>query len=66
MGLRLNAVSGYASLIWAPTGIALAALLILGYRFWPGITIAAFIVNLVTGAPPVVALGIAIGNTLEA
>jgi len=66
IGLRLNAVSGFATLVWAPTGIALAAMLILGYKFWPGIMVAAFLVNLVTGAPPLVALGIGIGNTLEA
>jgi signal transduction histidine kinase len=65
LGLQLDAVSGFATLVWAPTGIALAALLVFGYRYWPGVTLAAFLVNLVTGAPPLVALGIGIGNTLE-
>src|SRR4030095_9871766 len=65
IGLSLDAVGGFATLVWPPSGIALAALLIFGYRYWPGITIAAFLVNLVTGAPPLVALGIAVGNTLE-
>lgn len=62
----MNAVSGFATLVWAPTGIALAAMLILGFRFWPGIMLAAFLINLVTGAPILVALGIGAGNTLEA
>jgi signal transduction histidine kinase len=66
IGLKLNAVSGFATLVWAPTGIALASMLILGYRFWPAILLAAFLTNFVTGAPPLVALGIGIGNTLEA
>ncbi len=66
IGLSLDAVSGFATLVWAPTGIALAAILILGYRYWPGIMLAAFLVNLTTEAPPLVALGISIGNTLEA
>ncbi len=66
IGLSLDAVSGFATLVWAPTGIALAAFLVLGYRFWLGIALAAFLVNLVTGAPLFVALGIATGNTLEA
>jgi integral membrane sensor domain MASE1 len=49
-----------------PTGIALASLLIYGYRLWPGVTLGAFIINLLTGASVPVALGIATGNTLEA
>jgi signal transduction histidine kinase len=65
-GLRLDAVSGFASLVWAPTGIALAAILLAGPRLWPGVFIGAFVANLLTGAPPLVAAGIATGNTLEA
>jgi len=65
-GLRLNAVSGFATLVWAPSGIALAALLIRGYRLWPAIALGAFVANVVTGAPIPVAIGIASGNTLEA
>jgi integral membrane sensor domain MASE1 len=34
-GLRLDAVSGFASLVWPPTGIALAAVLLGGRRLWP-------------------------------
>lgn len=66
MGLSLNAVSGFATFVWPPTGIALAALLLFGYRFWPAIMLAAFLVNFLTGAPVFAALGISIGNTLEA
>jgi signal transduction histidine kinase len=65
-GLRLDAVSGFASLVWPPTGIALAALLLVGPRLWPGVFIGAFVANVLTGAPPLVAAGIATGNTLEA
>jgi signal transduction histidine kinase len=65
-GLRLDAVSGFASLVWAPTGIALAAVLLAGPRVWPGIFIGAFVANVLTGAPLLVASGIATGNTLEA
>src|SRR5438128_1679356 len=64
-GLGLGAVSGFATLVWPPTGIALAFLLLFGYRFWPGIFAAALIVNMQTGAPLGAALGIALGNTLE-
>src|SRR5947208_9584945 len=65
-GLQLDAVSGFATLVWPPTGIALATLLLGGYRLWPGIFVGALIANVWTGAPIVVALGIATGNTLEA
>jgi PAS domain S-box-containing protein len=65
-GLRVHAVSAFASLVWAPTGISLAALLRMGFRFWPSIAVGAFAANLINGAPIAVALGIAVGNTLEA
>jgi len=66
LGLMIDAVAGFATLVWPATGIALAALLIFGYRVWPGVFIGAFVANMLTGAPPLVALGIAAGNTLEA
>jgi len=65
-GLKIDAVGSFATLVWPPTGIALAALLIRGYRLWPGIALGAFVANVLTGAPIPVALGIALGNTLEA
>jgi signal transduction histidine kinase len=62
----MDAVSGFATLVWPPTGLALAALFLFGYRLWPGVALGAFVVNAWTGAPVAVALGIALGNTLEA
>jgi integral membrane sensor domain MASE1 len=66
VGLSLDAVSGFATAVWPPTGIALVALTLFGYRLWPGITVAAFLVNASAGAPVPVASGMAVGNTLEA
>jgi signal transduction histidine kinase len=66
LGLMMDAVSGFATLVWPPTGMALAAVLLGGNRVWPGIALGAFAVNLWTGAPVLVAAGIAAGNTLEA
>ena len=65
-GLMLDAVAGFATLVWAPSGLSLATLLILGPGLWPGVFIGAFLANLLTGAPVPVALGIGAGNTLEA
>jgi len=64
-GLMMDAVAGFATLVWAPSGLALATLLILGPGLWPGVFIGAFVANLLTGAPVPVALGIGVGNTLE-
>ncbi|HUF64646.1 MAG TPA: MASE1 domain-containing protein [Gemmatimonadaceae bacterium] len=65
-GLALDAVAGFATLVWAPTGLAFAALLLRGYRLWPGVALGALLANLWAGAPVGAALGIALGNTLEA
>ena len=66
LGLLMDAVSGFATLVWPATGIALVALLRLGLDLWPGIFVGALVVNVWTGAPLLVACGIAAGNTLEA
>ncbi len=68
LGLTLAFVHPSATAVWAPTGIAFAAVLFLGRRVWPGILLGAFLVNVTTtgGGGPLVALGIAAGNTLEA
>lgn len=65
-GLSLGAVAGVATAVWAPTGISLAVLLIWGYRLWPGISVGALLSNLSVGVPFLAALGISLGNTLEA
>jgi signal transduction histidine kinase len=66
VGLKMAYVQANTSPVWPPTGIGLAALLIFGVRFWPGISLGVFFGSLLTGAPVSLALGITIGNTLEA
>ena len=66
LGLAMDAVSGFAALVWPPSGIALAALFVRGRRLWPGVTAGALAANLWAGAPLPVALAIAGGNTLAA
>ena len=65
LGLSLALVNASATAVWPPTGIALAALLVFGYRAWPGIFLGAFLVNLTTAGSVATSLGIACGNTLE-
>ena len=66
LGLKLALLHPSATAVWPPTGIALAALLLLGYRVWPGVWLGALLVNLTTSVSLPTALGIATGNTLEA
>ena len=66
LGLKIGPVSGFATLVWPPTGIALAALLLRGVRLWPAVLLGALVANLLSGASFPVASGIGIGNTLEA
>jgi integral membrane sensor domain MASE1 len=66
LGFQLAVVAKQVTAVWPPTGIALAAILIYGYRVWPAITVSAFLVNYLTGEPWQTALTIGIGNTLEA
>jgi signal transduction histidine kinase len=66
LGLKLAFLNDSTSAVWPPSGIALAALLLLGYRIWPAIFVGALLVNLSTTADLATSLGIAGGNTLEA
>ncbi|MDQ6690712.1 MAG: MASE1 domain-containing protein [Gemmatimonadota bacterium] len=66
LGFTASAVHPVVSSAWPPSGIALAALLLMGRRYWPAITLGAFVVNLTGGIVPIAAASIAVGNTLEA
>jgi signal transduction histidine kinase len=66
LGLSLASLHASASPVWPPAGIALAALLILGYRTWPAIFLGAFLVNVTTAGNVATSFFIATGNTLEA
>ncbi len=65
-GQELAVPNPYATAVWLPTGIALAAILLRGNRVWPGIFVGAFLVNVTRTGAAGVSVGIAIGNTLEA
>src|SRR5947207_389453 len=65
-GLSLAVVTKQVTAVWPPTGIALAAMVVFGYRMWPAIWIGAFLINVMTDETFSIAAGIATGNTLEA
>jgi signal transduction histidine kinase len=64
--LHLAFVNASASSVWPVTGMAIAALLLCGYRFWPAIFLGAFLVNLTIPGTLLTALAAATGNSLEA
>ena len=67
LGLELAFEHASITAVWPPTGISLAAILIWGYRMWPGVALGAALANTFTGDVPASAvLGITVGNTLEA
>lgn len=66
LGLQMAYVQANTSPVWPPTGIGLAALLIFGAMLWPGISLGVLLGSLLTGAPFNLALGLAVGNTIEA
>src|SRR5437763_1869329 len=46
LSLLLAIPPGYATAVWPPSGIALAATLVLGNRVWPGVWVGAALANL--------------------
>ena len=63
-----------ATPVWPPSGIAFAAILLMGYRAWPAIMLGAFTANVasfhanglpIDGAVTLASIAIAAGNTLE-
>ena len=44
-GLLLAIPPGYATAVWPPSGLALVAALIYGYRVWPGVLLGSMLLN---------------------
>ncbi|MFF4210298.1 MASE1 domain-containing protein [Streptomyces sp. NPDC001796] len=64
LGLLQQLVRGQVTPLWPPTGIAVAGLLLLGPRVWPGIALGAFAINVSLGPSIPAVLAIVAGNTL--
>jgi signal transduction histidine kinase/integral membrane sensor domain MASE1/ActR/RegA family two-component response regulator len=66
LGLSLAFANVSVSPVWPPAGVAIAALLWLGYRATPGVVGGALLANyLLTDVPLLPSTTIALGNTLE-
>jgi integral membrane sensor domain MASE1 len=66
LGLALASIHPSATPIWPATGLALAALLVVGRQLWPAIFTGALVTNITTAGSIETSLAIATGNTLEA
>ena len=64
LGLGLSLVSHNVTPLWPPTGIAVAAFVVYGRSTWPGVALAALLVNLPINAGIPAAVVTAAGNTL--
>ena len=65
-GFQFAFVAEQVTTVWAPTGIAVASLLLWGPQLWPAVWLGALVVNAGTTAPSWTAVVVASGNTLEA
>jgi len=66
LGLTLASLHPSASPVWPPSGLALAAAMLLGPGVWPSVAAGAFLANATTFGSVFTSLAIAVGNTSEA
>jgi signal transduction histidine kinase len=66
LGHELAVMVPPISIIWPATGLALALLVLRGRRLAPAIFLGAFIASVLNHTPVLTAVGIGLGNTLEA
>jgi len=64
LGLAYPYEGTHITLIWLPTGVAVAALWRFGYQSWPGIFLGSFAANFFIDFSPLLDISIAVGNTL--
>jgi integral membrane sensor domain MASE1 len=64
IGMRPATPNHSVTAIWLPAGLSLAALLLRGYRTWPGIYLGAFLLSVAITGSILLSLPLALGNTL--
>ncbi len=65
LGLLFATHAGNVTLVWLPSGLALAIFLLGGVRYVPSIFFGAFAAGIAVGDSESISAGIALGNTLE-
>jgi two-component system cell cycle sensor histidine kinase/response regulator CckA len=67
VGKQASFLSGSIELVWPPFGIALATILLFGYRYWPGVALGSVLFGLTSGNSfGIFTIGNAIGDTIGA
>jgi PAS domain S-box-containing protein len=67
LGRKTALLAGGSVLVWPPAGIALAGILLFGYRYWPGITLGSLLFAYLNHVPfGFFMLGTALGNAVGA
>jgi diguanylate cyclase (GGDEF)-like protein len=66
LSLLLAIPPGHATAVWPPSGIAIAATLLLGNRLWLGVWLGAALVNYTVSSSLALAIAMGTGNALEA
>jgi PAS domain S-box-containing protein len=66
IGLRFAIVHSNITALWPPSGIAVAAIFLLGRWTWPGVFLGACLANYTIATPLLPSLTIGFGNTLAA
>jgi two-component system, cell cycle sensor histidine kinase and response regulator CckA len=67
LGKSSSFMGGEVALVWPPAGIALAAILLFGYRVWWGVALGAWVFTFMRGSPfGFFTVATAIGNTVGA
>jgi len=66
LGLSFSQDHDVVSAVWPPSGLALAAAVIFGWRVWPAIFLGALVANATSDSTLATAAGIATGNVLAA
>ena len=61
-GLLLAIPPGYATAVWPPSGLALVAVLLHGYRVWPGVLLGSMLLNVEITRVPGMAHGLTQGG----
>lgn len=63
--MAFTVFGGIASLLWIPSGAALAVLLLGGIRLWPGVFVGSILINFWNGYTPLPTFVFGLGNVLE-
>jgi PAS domain S-box-containing protein len=67
LGRKASFLAGSVVLVWPTSGLALAAILLFGYQFWPSIALGAVLFSVIDGVPfGYFTLGTVLGNTMGA